>query len=324
MLHLNDLNKRIADISGISVNEAEIFTREVLRVINEGLAGGSVEIHSLGIFKLDENSQRVFFIPSKKLADVTNSAFSVFEKELLATDFPEEQIDDKNITIINHPLTETTETQIETSDINSPKHPLPAENLSEQSSVENELCQNTERHQKNPDNEIQNRNNTSGWLFWIGLILGIVIGFVIGYFLRPSISSVNTGTDNELIQSSDSIMDNSLTEPDVDNYNKMTGNSETSENSQNVTPESSPKDVTDTIKNGVFLTTLSRRHYGGRHEFWIYIYEENKDKIKNPQNVPIGTVLVIPPREKYGIDPDSPASIERAKVEIGIFESLPE
>ena len=56
--------------------------------------------------------------------------------------------------------------------------------------------------------------------------------------------------------------------------------------------------VTEVVKPGIFLTTISLKHYGHK-TFWVYIYEENKMKIKNPNNVPIGTVLVIPDPDKY-------------------------
>jgi hypothetical protein len=45
----------------------------------------------------------------------------------------------------------------------------------------------------------------------------------------------------------------------------------------------------------------------------VYIYEENKSKIANPNNMRPGTVLVIPPAEKYGIDSKDKASVEKAK-----------
>lgn len=70
--------------------------------------------------------------------------------------------------------------------------------------------------------------------------------------------------------------------------------------------------ITETVKRGVFLTTISLKHYGHK-TFWVYIYEENKKKIQNPNNVPIGTVLVIPDPNKYGIDSGSRESVEKAK-----------
>ena len=71
--------------------------------------------------------------------------------------------------------------------------------------------------------------------------------------------------------------------------------------------------VTETVRPGVFLTTISLKHYGHK-TFWVYIYEENKKKIQNPNNVPIGTVLIIPDPDKYGIDSKSKESVEKAKV----------
>ncbi|MGM9804298.1 MAG: HU family DNA-binding protein [Muribaculaceae bacterium] len=71
------------------------------------------------------------------------------------------------------------------------------------------------------------------------------------------------------------------------------------------------KVVTDTVTAKNYLARMARRHYGNNH-FWVYIYEENRDKINNPNSVKLGTVLVIPPAEKYGIDKDDKQSIERA------------
>ena len=72
------------------------------------------------------------------------------------------------------------------------------------------------------------------------------------------------------------------------------------------------KQVTDTVTGSYFLTRMARRHYGNGH-FWVYIYEENKGKISNPNNVRPGTVVVIPDAKKYGIDKDNPQSVEAAK-----------
>ncbi|MBQ9465631.1 MAG: HU family DNA-binding protein [Muribaculaceae bacterium] len=70
--------------------------------------------------------------------------------------------------------------------------------------------------------------------------------------------------------------------------------------------------VTDTISRTMYLTSMSRKHYV-KPDFWVYIYLENKDKISDPNNVPAGTVMVIPPRDKYDINPDDKASIDKAR-----------
>ena len=61
---------------------------------------------------------------------------------------------------------------------------------------------------------------------------------------------------------------------------------------------------------------MAKKHYGNKC-FWVYIYEENKAKIANPNRVGPGLVLVIPPAEKYGINPSSQASIKAANEKAG-------
>lgn len=70
--------------------------------------------------------------------------------------------------------------------------------------------------------------------------------------------------------------------------------------------------VVETIRSGVFLTTLARKYFGHK-TFWVYIYEENKQVIDNPNQVPIGTRVVIPEAAKYHIDAKDSRSVEKAK-----------
>lgn len=73
-----------------------------------------------------------------------------------------------------------------------------------------------------------------------------------------------------------------------------------------------PETVTDTVGGRRYLSVIARQHYG-KDIFWVYIYEENKDRISNPNNVPEGLVVVIPPAAKYNIDPASKESIHAAE-----------
>ena len=65
---------------------------------------------------------------------------------------------------------------------------------------------------------------------------------------------------------------------------------------------------------------MARRHYGNGH-FWVYIYEENRSKIENPNNVRPGTVLVIPDAKKYGINKDDEESVKKAIKKEGEIQS---
>jgi len=68
----------------------------------------------------------------------------------------------------------------------------------------------------------------------------------------------------------------------------------------------------ETIRAGHTLRNISLKYYGHK-SFWVYIYEENRNAIKNPNNVPLGTKLVIPSPAKYGIDANNKESVEKAK-----------
>ncbi len=70
--------------------------------------------------------------------------------------------------------------------------------------------------------------------------------------------------------------------------------------------------ATLTIERGHTLRNIALKYYGNK-SFWVYIYEENKGVIKNPNNVPIGTKLIIPAPEKYGIDPKDTSKIKLAR-----------
>lgn len=66
-----------------------------------------------------------------------------------------------------------------------------------------------------------------------------------------------------------------------------------------------------TLTMGKTLRLIALEKYGHR-EFWVYIYIENKSKIANPNSVPVGVKLTIPPREKYGINANNSSSIAKA------------
>ncbi|WP_165040181.1 HU family DNA-binding protein [Dysgonomonas sp. ZJ709] len=68
----------------------------------------------------------------------------------------------------------------------------------------------------------------------------------------------------------------------------------------------------ETIQEGQTLRLIALKYYGNK-SFWVYIYQENKSKIRNPNNVPIGTRLVIPSLDKYNVDPTNPQEVKKAQ-----------
>lgn len=80
--------------------------------------------------------------------------------------------------------------------------------------------------------------------------------------------------------------------------------------------------ATETIQSGHTLRNIALKYYGNK-SFWVYIYEENKGKIKNANNVPLGTKLVIPAPSKYGINPQDAESVRKARaIEKDLFSQL--
>lgn len=65
------------------------------------------------------------------------------------------------------------------------------------------------------------------------------------------------------------------------------------------------------IVPGSQLTRFARQYYNHPH-FWVYIYEANKDKIADPNNVPVGIEVRIPKMDPMLVDPGNKKSLEYA------------
>ncbi len=73
-----------------------------------------------------------------------------------------------------------------------------------------------------------------------------------------------------------------------------------------------PKEHLDTVRVKYYITHMAKRYYGDDN-FWSYIYKENEAILGNPDLTQPGTVVVIPPAEKYHIDANNPTSLQVAK-----------
>ena len=51
--------------------------------------------------------------------------------------------------------------------------------------------------------------------------------------------------------------------------------------------------LTEEITEGSRLAWISRKYYG-HPDYWVYLYDANKDRIDNPSNVPVGTPIRVP------------------------------
>lgn len=66
------------------------------------------------------------------------------------------------------------------------------------------------------------------------------------------------------------------------------------------------------ISEGYRLTNISQKYYG-KKDFWVYIYEANRDNIVHPDRITPGTVIKIPKVNPLLIDKKNPRCLEKAR-----------
>lgn len=167
------------------------------------------------------------------------------------------------------------------------------------------------------------RHKTVKGFLWgtiFGFCLCILCNMVQKYVANNAVDEV-AYTDNEKVVPADTF----ISDIDSATYAKIDSSLVTSGMKKTNTEQVKEKveknvEVRDTVTATNFLTRMARRHYGNSH-FWVYIYEENKSKISNPNNVKPGTVLVIPDAKKYGIDKDDIESVKKAIKKEGEIQS---
>lgn len=196
-------------------------------------------------------------------------------------------------------------------------------------------CETETYHRCEPDFDRSRidseRRRHHGWVVALTALTALLAGFVAGYFVYERINLSNV---KSVSISADDVQVYHRVSPDGDNGGlsadavATTGETAATEVddtiSGEVTAQSSDNaetgptkpvanaEVTDTVKPGRFLTTMALQHYG-KKKFWVYIYEENRDRLDDPDRIAPNTVVVIPPAEKYGIKPGDARSEEDAQ-----------
>ena len=100
--------------------------------------------------------------------------------------------------------------------------------------------------------------------------------------------------------------------PENNSGESLVSTPETTSPADDVDVTKLPPVATERMGKGSRLTLLALKYYGHK-DFWVYIYEENKTLISNPNRIPVGFDLAIPDARKYGIDANDEASLQKAQ-----------
>lgn len=160
-------------------------------------------------------------------------------------------------------------------------------------------------------------------LVWIFVSIGIAIASCLFFFLlslssegeaKPQPTTPSTETtvlpaeQAPKIADSTSVQD-SLSLQSIDSV--ATGHSVSAvSSSPNSSPEANRAEQVR-LRPGDRLSRLALKKYGHK-AFWVYIYEENRMRLKDPDNIPVGAVITLPAASKYQIDPTDTNSVNRA------------
>lgn len=298
IITLTELAEQIAALTQCSAEDAENFVRETFRLATETIeTERAVEIPGIGTFKITDET--ISYAPDEELATEINAPFSAFEAIELPEDIEETQSqnDTREVEEIiedSHAINELTEEK---------------DNIAEPTAEEEEIAAAAEfeekedadiKEEEKPQKEHKSRNY-SHWI-WAAACL---MCFGLGWFARefkPGELTYTTQLEEEYTEEEiTAIPADTLAEVEM---------SETP-----VAPAIPVKVITDTISSTRYLTTMARQHYG-QMEYWVYIYEANKDKLGHPDKLNSGTVVIIPQLEFHAGNESKIAEAKRLATEI--------
>lgn len=323
---------------GCPEEEAEKFIRAFVETVGDRLCDQDIiSINGLGKFIKNIHDDRmpdIEFYPEQEIADKVNMPFSCFEAieledsvtdEMLENQSPDQSDDAGSvefhsdeippIPVISAPADESNDNDESDAgetvpDISAITDTVPSDET-EDTDVKGCIAGNDPVEPisgRTYMDDSEHRQLNPVLTFIIGIVVGIIIGGMCGYFIYPRLNKAEL-TSVELMTgtgdlSDDLNLDETSLSEDSDDLESLSVTEVTEATEV-------PAVITDTVTRTCYLTTMSRKYYG-RYEFWVYIYEENRDRLGDPNRIPPGTVVTIPPIGKYDINPDDSISVQRA------------
>lgn len=322
---------------------------------NKEIIDSEKQLRTNKIFETDDTDKET--IESDEQNDITSQIFVQAENELdqnsttISSTQPISLVDDGNGEKIVVMLDDETRTHIEDPSDNSSQKRLEEEqqqgeeilaekkttdienNGSETSLKEILMNSNDDDDDEYELEESPEKGFNKKWTI-IVIVIVAILAFVAGYFYYCCSNNGHSFVEEKELTPSnqEALSQDSISKNDTlgsSNHSEVLDSSRV--NTYQVTPSDSinnnqkpklTKIKRTKVKSGQTLRMMGLEYYGNK-SFWVYIYQENKSKITNPNNVPIGTELIIPSADKYDIDAKNSESLRKAKdIERQIFKQL--
>lgn len=342
---LTDVIAALSWLSDTSDALSASFLKEFFALLAERLSDGEkVEIDKIGTFMVEDGS--VVYVPDEEIAVALNSAFDCFEPVVLDDGVTEDMLDagcassrpvaeEKAVPVevaVSDSRSEEEEKAESVQEVELLPPPIP-----EEDKLRPEENVSVARPEKEPvddgGGESAGEDDYAGvyteeaeegrlrlyplWkklaIFMSGIAVGAVASVLV--FMLCVHGPVENGLYEDAVAvSSDSVAEclpvDSARNIDAERMTVAVVDSTAAEAAIKMEEENAP--IYYKVEKTSYLSNISRKYYG-HYAFWIYIYIENKDKIEDPDNLPVGIVLVIPSPEKYGIDKNDEGSIHKAE-----------
>lgn len=336
IINMRNLCVMLAESAGMDESAAE----KLLNALFENLAAsleneGTAYLPGVGHFRADRETAEVVFEPDSDFAEAVNEPFSFFEAVELNVESSrleelqeqEQEQEAPETDIVPEPVPETValeEVSSQESESTEPKPEIPvgadedAEELDSESKNSTDEEDPREMDDTDPDEceKVEIIRETRTWPVIAGVLAGLVTGIIIGFLAKDNIPWLRSDSPAPAQEDINVL----ATKVDTVAVYLVDNPADAAAADSSVSAEAARPVVTDTVTTRRFLATMARKYYGVM-EYWVFIYDENKDILpENPNRIKPGTVVVIPPMEKYVPDGDKAKGREKAARMIGNIE----